>query len=441
MPLLDGHLTALSKRRSQLRSQLGARQALIPSGRSIGRNYAGNPFPFRASSHFLFLAGQSLENAFFLSCADGDALFMDPQTDADIMWHGRHHSLDELSDLLDLPVHPLSLLSQRLMTSCVTLAATHQEIRDDQSRYLGRPITQHDLVLAKALTVVRLRHDEYAIARLTETIRLAAAAHAEVPNFIQPGMTENQVWARMLSTFTASGFGYAYNPIITINGEVLHGGVSGTTLKSGDLLLLDVGCEHPEGWASDITRTWPVSGSFSSTQALIHEAVCKAQSDAIEKCNVGTDYLDVHLTAAYSLTESLRSIGLLRGSIDELFDKEAFAYFFPHGIGHLLGLDVHDMEDLGDVAGYAEGYTRVDTPGQRYLRLNRKLEAGMLVTIEPGFYQIPSILKAAKQDDPKLIDWSVLRNFSDVRGIRIEDDILIQTNGPTVLSADAPRSL
>ena len=435
------HLIALRKRRSELRSQLGHCQALFPSGSALGRNYAGNPFPFRASSHFLFLVGQSIEDAFFLSCPNGDTLFVEPQGSDDVLWHGKRASLSELSNLLELTVQPLNKLTNRIQDSCLTLAANHLETRALQASYLNRPISGHDTGLAKAMTAIRLSHDEHAIARLTETAQLAAKAHADVPRFIEPGMTEHQVWAQMQAAFTSEGYGYAYNPIITTHGEILHGGVSNRRLAEGDLLLLDVGCEHPEGWAADITRTWPVSGTLSTTQAVIHEAVCAAQDVAIETCTVGAEYLDVHLAAAHSLTESLLQIGILRGTLDELFEKEAFAYFFPHGIGHLLGLDVHDMEDLGDIAGYADGRSRVDTPGQRYLRLNRPLQPGMLVTIEPGFYQIPAILGHARQKDPQLINWNTLTSFSDVRGIRIEDDVLIQSSGPLILSADAPRTL
>ena len=205
-------------------------------------------------------------------------------------------------------------------------------------------------------------------------------------------------------------------------------------MKPGDLLLLDVVCEHPLGWAADISRTWPVSGVWSPTQKAIFDGVRLAQSRAIEACRAGVEYAAVHGAALSSLTESLWEIGILVGSLDTLLEHEVGATFFPHGVGHLLGLDVHDMEDLGDLAGYGPDRQRSEAKSLRYLRLNRPLERNMIVTIEPGFYQVPQLLEQARQTHPDLIDWRILEMFKDVRGIRLEDDVLIGNRDAVVLS-------
>ena len=232
----------------------------------------------------------------------------------------------------------------------------------------------------------------------------------------------------------------AYNSIVTVQGEVLHNEQYHNQLTPGDLLLADVGAENSQGWASDITRTWPVSGKFSATQRAIYDLVLEAHDTCIAHMKPGVEYRDIHLLAARIIAQGLVDLGILRGNPEDLVDRDAHALFFPHGIGHLLGLDVHDMEDLGDLAGYETGRKRSDRFGLGYLRLDRTLRSGMIVTIEPGFYQVPGILNnddlRSEYDD--VINWSRLAQFADVRGIRIEDDVLITDSGTEVLTAELP---
>ncbi len=212
-------------------------------------------------------------------------------------------------------------------------------------------------------------------------------------------------------------------------------------LAAGDLLLADVGAETPGGWASDVTRTWPVSGKYSTTQLELYEVVRASQLAAIACVRPGVRYLDVHRAAGKKLLEGLLALGIFRGELEDLYARGAAALFFPHGIGHLLGLDVHDMEDLGDRAGYAPGRTRSVSFGDRYLRLDRDLAAGMIVTIEPGYYRIPYLLERPAEvgDLESALDRRVLAKFEDVRGIRIEDDVLVTATGAEVLSASIPK--
>jgi Xaa-Pro aminopeptidase/Xaa-Pro dipeptidase len=206
------------------------------------------------------------------------------------------------------------------------------------------------------------------------------------------------------------------------------------------LLLADVGAEAPSGWASDITRTWPVTGKFSPTQRDLYDIVLAAHDACIDKARPGIEYRDLHLLAASVIAQGLVDLGILQGQVSDLVEMDAHALFFPHGVGHLLGLDVHDMEDLGDLAGYAPGRVRSDRFGLGFLRLDRPLQAGMLVTIEPGFYQVPGILNnpEMRMKYRDVVNWERLAQFSDVRGIRIEDDVLITDSGSDVLTAALP---
>lgn len=203
-----------------------------------------------------------------------------------------------------------------------------------------------------------------------------------------------------------------------------------------------MGAETRGGWAGDVTRTWPVNGKFSSTQRDLYEVVLASQAEAIAMVKPGVRYRDVHLGAAKKLVEGLVGLGILHGDPEQLVADDVHALFFPHGVGHLLGLDVHDMEDLGDRAGYAPGRERSERFGLCYLRLDRDLEPGMAVTIEPGFYQVPALL----HDEDRLdtvgdrLNRDRLAQFHDVRGIRIEDDVLVTKTGAEVLTARIPKA-
>jgi Xaa-Pro aminopeptidase len=269
----------------------------------------------------------------------------------------------------------------------------------------------------------------------------SAAAHLAGMRATREAATEAEVAAAMIGELRRRGLGDAYGPIVTVRGEVLHNEHQRNPLSPGDLLLADVGGETPEGWAADITRTWPVSGAFSPTQRAAYDVVLEANQAAIAAARKGVRYRTVHEVAKRTLVAGLCDLGIFRGDVDGLIERGAAALFFPHGVGHLLGLDVHDMEDLGDRAGYAPGRARSPRFGDCYLRLDRDLEPGMAVTIEPGFYQVPAILEDEALTGPlgADLDRAVLARYADVRGIRIEDDVLITDSEPEVLTSAVPK--
>jgi len=259
----------------------------------------------------------------------------------------------------------------------------------------------------------------------------------------RPGLREVEVRAQMEAEICAAGCVCAYNSIVTVHGEVLHNERHDGVIEARDLLLCDVGAETPEGWASDVTRVWPVRGEFSATQRALYEVVLASQRAAIAQVRPNVRYLAVHRAAGLEMLRGLIDLGIFRGDLEDLYARGAAALFFPHGIGHLLGLDVHDMEDLGDRAGYAPGRVRSNSLGDRYLRLDRDLRPGMAVTIEPGFYQIPALLgnSAEVGELESALDRQRLAEFSDVRGIRIEDDVLVTNDGCEVLTAAIPKTV
>jgi len=437
------------RRLRELMAHAGLERGVIASGLPQPRNFAHNLYPFRASSHFLYLVGQPLEAAVLVVGPERETLYLDPPDPNASLWTGPEPALDELADRLKLEVRPLDELGSDGDSACAPPvdALTTWWLSDLLDRPLepahGAPQSEPDARFAGALIEVRLRHDAAAI----EQIRLAAGvtrrAHEAAMRALRRSSTEYEVLAVMEAEIRRSGMRAAYQPIVTCHGEVLHNESYANTLTPGDLLLADVGAETLEGWAADITRTCPVSGRFSSTQRDVYEVVLAAQQAAIEHVRPGVGYRDVHLTALQVVTRGLTDLGILRGSAEQLLQAGAASVFFPHGVGHLLGLDVHDMEDLGDAAGYQPGRERDDSPATRYLRLDRDLDPGMVVTIEPGFYQVTGLLSAARQDAElaTLIDFDRLAQFRDVRGIRIEDDVLVTRDGCEVLSDGLPKTV
>jgi Xaa-Pro aminopeptidase len=438
---------AFRARRERLAQGLD-RPALFFSGRARPRNFAANRYPFRAESHFLYFVGRSLEESVLVVRPDGATLFASPPDPEEALWSGPKPTLASLSEALEIEVRPIVELAAD--PGAASLPVQDYETAFLQSELLGRDIEPSsgpdlegaDLALAERVIRLRLTHDEAAIVQLREAAAVTARAHAAGMRATTPGLKEASVLGAMEREITACGQCHAYGPIVTVHGEVLHDESHHRELRVGDLLLADVGSETPEGWAADVTRTWPVTGRFTDPQRAIYDVVLRAQAAAISAVRPGVRYLEVHRTAGRTLLSGLIELGILRGDLDDLYARGAHALFFPHGIGHLLGLDVHDMEDLGDRAGYQAERKRSENFGDRYLRLDRDLEPGMLVTIEPGFYRIPYLLERPEEvlSVEDALDRTELERYAGVRGIRIEDDVLVTADGCEVLTAAIPKT-
>ena len=440
-------LAALRQRRERLAAKLTT-PALFVSGLARPRNYRANRYPFRAESHFLYFVGRPLEGAALVIRPDRSTLYAEPPDPEEALWTGPQPTLERLSEELGLEVRPLAELE--LGSPTATLPSADADTAFLQSELVGRDIEPAsgpelediDRALADAVIELRLIHDDAAVAQMRAAARVTDAAHRAGMSATRPGLREAEVVAAMDAAIVRAGCAHAYLPIVTRQGEILHDERHDRVLEPHDLLLADVGAETPGGWASDVTRTWPVNGAYSSTQRALYEVVLAAQLAAIASVRPGVRYLDVHRAAGKKLLEGLIALGIFRGDLEELYARGAAALFFPHGIGHLLGLDVHDMEDLGDRAGYAPGRARSTSFGDRYLRLDRDLAAGMIVTIEPGYYRIPYLLERPEEvgDLEAALDRNVLARFGDVRGIRIEDDVLVTASGADVLTASIPKT-
>lgn len=446
-PALGSSLAeTLRSRRQRLAEQVSF-PVVLWSGGSHARNYPGNPYPFRASSHFLYFAGQPLPNTAIRLERGNLELFMDNPTPADILWHGESVQREQVAEQIGADAaYPLSQLGAAV-EGAATIPVMDAATRRQQSQLLHRTLMptdalqDHDRQLAEAIIQLRLIHDALAIAELQTAAAITVEAHRAGMAATLTARTEAEIRAAMEGVVIAHDTVCAYTSIVTVHGEVLHSNHYHHPIQPGDLLLADMAAESRSGWASDVTRTWPTSGRFSATQRDIYEIVLAAHDRCIAEARPGVEYRDLHNLAATVIATGLSDLGILRGRPEDLVEMNAHALFFPHGVGHLLGLDVHDMEDLGDLAGYAPGRSRSQRFGLCYLRLDRPLQAGMAFTIEPGFYQVPAILHDPEQRQTyrDVINWDRLEQFSDVRGIRIEDDILITDTGNVVLTAALPN--
>jgi Xaa-Pro aminopeptidase len=443
--------TTLYERRQRL-AQLIDFPVILWSGRRSPRNYPANPFPFRASSHFLYFAGLPIENAAIFLNGGKLEFFMDEAPPGSALWHGEMPKREELAQKIGADADfPLSELQSRA-TGAATVAVQSAATSLQQAQILNRSVAVAnapegiDRDLTKAIASLRLSHDAGAISELRQAAAVSVEAHKAAMaatkgrDVGEEPLYEATVRGAMEGVIIAHNMSCAYPSIVTVHGEVLHNEQYHHPLQAGDLLLADVGAETAMGWASDVTRTWPVIGKFSATQRDLYDVVLAAHDACIDKIRPGVEYRDIHLLAAAVIAQGLVDLGILRGQASDLVEMDAHALFFPHGIGHLLGLDVHDMEDFGDLAGYEEGRVRSDRFGLGFLRLNRPLQPGMLVTIEPGFYQVPAILNqpSLRSKYQQLVDWERLAQFADVRGIRIEDDVLVTEEGSEVLTAALP---
>ncbi len=439
--------TAFSARRLHLADLLPGIPVLLTSGCQRYKNYLGNPYPFRANSHYMYFGAPSDPDTALLLLNGEATLYRQPETDEDRLWHGGGSNESDLIESYELAaVKGLDQLCEDLATLGVdeVLSVPQADLASNKflERFLGRlPNLQEDpdVDLVDALIECRLRHDEQAVRRLREAVGETVRLQRTIALACRDGISETALKAAHDHFLALHGYGPSFQPILTVRGEVLHNHSYSGTLKDGDLVLLDCGVELADGWSGDLTRTLPVSGRFSEAQRGIYEVVDRARQVAVEKVAPGVHFRDLHFAAAEAMVDGLLQLGIFKGTRDQLLERRAHTLFFPHGLGHLLGLDAHDMEDLGDAAGYAEGEERSSHFGTDALRLSRELEAGMVVTIEPGFYAIPALLDGElgrSFDD--VLDRQVLARYTDVRGIRIEDDVLVTEDGFEVLSSDLP---
>jgi Xaa-Pro aminopeptidase len=280
--------------------------------------------------------------------------------------------------------------------------------------------------------------------QIEEAMQVTGKMHCLAMSMTQPGMTENEVVAAMMQTVLDQNCRMAFPVIFTRHGEILHNHFSANRIEEHDLVINDSGAESPMHYAADITRTIPASGRFTPEQKPFYELVLDALNQAVEKIAPAVSFRDIHLHACKVLTKGLVELGLMKGNPDDAVKQGAHALFFQCGLGHMMGLDVHDMEGLNETwVGYSDSIKRSDQFGLRSLRLAKELEAGYVVTVEPGIYFIPPLIEQWQQQNKcaDFICYDKLKQYLHFGGIRIEDDVLVTQSGYKLLSGNIPKTI
>lgn len=439
---------SILKQRRQNLANIFPHPVMLWAGSMVSRNFPANHYYYRSSSHFLYFTNLNLANAVIYLHQGELILFWNPPSPDSVMWYGELPTVEEIAEKIQaqkvLPLDKLSQYTQDVVTIPAFDTQTYQQQCTTLERILPFPdrLTGQELQLAQTIVKLRLVNDDLALAEIQQAVDVSVKAHKKAIQSVTQCDNEAQVRGVIEGEIIAHNMSCAYNSIVTVNGDVLHNDRYHNSFEPNDLLLVDVGAQTINGWASDITRTYPVNGKFSSSQKDIYQIVLTAHDRCIDRVKEGVEYKQIHQLACLVLIEGLIDLRILQGKPEDLLAQNVHSLFFPHGVGHLMGLDVHDMEDIGDIAGYGDR-SRSELFGLKYLRLDRILHSSMVITIEPGFYQIPSILANQKLTQPYqgIINWDKLALFSDVKGIRIEDDVLVTATGNQVLSQNLPTTV
>jgi len=436
-------------RRDVLKQKFNAGLLLFLGNEDSPANYKANTYAFRQDSSLLYYFGLDIPGLAATVDLDNDTetIFGQEFTLDDIVWTGPQPSLEQLAESAGIKN---SAPVNKLETSIRARIA-----KGSQVHFLPQYRSENVLKISNLLGLNSARVNDYAsanfvkavieqrsiksdaeISELDFAVDIAHKMHISAMKMTKPGIYEKKIAGMIEGVALSLGSGMSFRPIVSKNGHTLHNPNYENILEKGDLLVNDSGAESKLHYTSDITRTIPVGGKFSDKQQEIYEIVLRAQMNAIDAARPGMMNKELHMIAANTITEGLMHIGLMHGNVEEAVNVGAHALFFPHGLGHMLGLDVHDMEALGEEAvGYNEHVSRSNQFGLKYLRLAKTLEPGYVFTIEPGIYFIPELIDMWRQEYKlrEFINYDKVDDYRNFGGIRIEDDILITENGHRVL--------
>jgi Xaa-Pro aminopeptidase len=443
-------------RRDTLMSQFDGGLILFLGNNDSPMNYTDNPYHFRQDSTFLYYFG--LDQAELAAMIDVDAgrttIFGDELSIDYIVWMGDLPTIASRAERVGVTdTRPRTELAEILGRAVSAGRAVHflppyrAETKLDLMDLLvispEEAATEASEQLIQAVVAQRNYKTGEEVAEIEKAVTTSVSMHEAGVRMARPGMKEMEISAEVERIAMAAGGSVAFPVIATINGQTLHNHFHGNTLSRGDLFLLDTGAQTPTGYAGDLTTTFPVSSTFSDRQKTIYEIMLSAYDASVSALAPGTPNRDVHFTACRTIFEGMKSLGIMRGDTDEALAAGAHAMVMPHGIGHMMGMDVHDMENLGEsYVGYA-GEERSEQFGLKSLRLTRPLEPGFVITIEPGIYFIPQLIDVWKGEGrlADFIDYDELNKWRDFGGVRNEEDYLITVDGARRLGPRKPQTV
>lgn len=445
------------ERRRSLKSKFPKGLLLFLGNDESPMNFKDNTYHFRQDSTFLYYFG--INEPYLAAIIDIDEdrvmVFGNEMSIDEIVWMGRQQTLKEKCEASGVA----NLLGAEEFSKYVKNAKKAERTlhflppyRSDNSIKLAQLLTVEPLQVQQmaSLPFIKAVIAQRSIKGIEELIELdkAATLSADIQQLVmqkaKPGMYERELAALIQHEALAKGCNMAYPIILTTKGEILHNHYHGHVLQEGQLVLNDSGVETAMGYAGDLTRTFPVSKKFSTAQKQIYDIVLNAYHSAVAMLAPSISYLDVHFKACKTLTEGLKEIGLMKGNVDDAVAAGAHAMFFQCGTGHMMGLDVHDMEDLGEqYVGYTDQLQKnTNLFGLKSLRLGKALEEGFVLTVEPGIYFIPELIDQwqASNKFADFINYDQLQHYRNFSGIRVEDDFLITNDGARMLGRDLALS-
>lgn len=444
-------------RRAKVIGNVGQGCILLPGNDLVGMNYRANEYPFRQDGSFSYFAGPDRPGLYlWLDCDSGEETLFG--TDPDLMhtiWSGPAPTLGELAASSGIARHGnVAELAEACRAALKQGRTVHYlpPYQGDGVLRLASLLEKSPAEIAAgasqqlidAVVALRSVKDADELEEIRKAVAVSAGMYDELMSCCRPGMGEMELYGRMQGFIFSQGSREAFPMILSRRGEVLHNHTHDQILEQGDMLLVDSGVCSPLGYASDITRTIPVGGTFSPRQRDIYEIVLHTQAAGLACMAPGVPFLDCHLAAAKVMTEGLKALGLMRGNTEDAVAAGAHSLFMPHGLGHMLGLDVHDMESLGeDNVGYDRDIKRSGQFGLKGLRLARRLEPGFVLTVEPGIYFIPELIRLWRGQgrNTEFINFDGLEPYVEFGGIRIEDDVLITEKRFEVLSSAIPKTV
>ncbi len=434
------------ERRAVLRERIGSGLILLFGNNDSPVNYPSNGYKFRQDSSFLYYFGLQRDGLAGVIDADsGDEWLIGNDIDIeDIVWFG---SVDSVADMAEQAGVGKSAPMSRLDSLI-------HDVRDSGREIHFLPPYRHDLMiqlmdltgihprdqrakaslkLIQAVVAQRLVKTPEEVAEIERACAIGYEMHTTAMRLCRPGVTEQEIAGRISGIASSRGCIVSFPSILSMHGEIMHGYPSPQPLEAGRLMLCDCGAETNENYCSDNTRTTPINGRFDARQRDIYQIVVDAHDRAFEIARPGVKWWDVHFEAARVITEGLKALGLMKGNTDDALEAGAHAMFFPHGLGHAMGMDVHDMEGLGQIyVGFDdEVRPRLDQFGTNALRFGRRLREGYVMTDEPGIYFIPALIDEwrAKGHCADFLNFDAIEAYKDFGGIRLEDDLLITADG------------
>ena len=448
--------TTYQRRRKALKEKVGKGMILFFGNDESPMNYTDNTYHFRQDSTFLYYFGIQRPELIAVIDIDNDRdiVFGEEYTVEDYVWRGPQPTIAELapnSGVTDVqpPVKLKDLLNgaNYLGQTVHFLPLYRPENKIKLQSLTGispeEVAEKCSLDLIKAVVSQREVKTDEEIGELERAVDVTVDMHVAAMKFIKPGMTEAQVTAEIHKVALAAGGNISFPIIATIDGQTLHNHYHGNTIKEGDLFLIDAGYESPMGYAGDLSSTVPVSSRFTSEQKEVYQLTLDAHQASIDALGPGIPFKNAHLAACATIFDGLKAMGLTRGNTEDAVEAGAHALFFPCGTGHMMGLDVHDMEDLGEVwVGY-DGHPKSTQFGLKSLRLAKPLQPGHVVTIEPGIYFIPELMNLWRSQNKfnEFINWEKVNQYRNFGGIRNEEDFVMTENGARLLGKPKPKTI